>query len=92
MALRDCGVRDEPGRHPAVNSTSVTAQPRAELARPGSAEEALYWLRDTLGTVAPRDPRTRRLGKRRYRLELLAEPCDRDTFLLVTSWLAEVCR
>ncbi len=51
------------------------------------ADEALYWLRDTLGTVAPRDPRTRRLGPRRYRLELLAELCDRDTFLLVASWL-----
>lgn len=66
---------------------AVTARPRAELARPGSADEALYWLRDTLGTVAPRDPRTRRLGERRYRLELLAELCERDTFLLITSWL-----
>ncbi|WP_030188211.1 tyrosine-type recombinase/integrase [Streptomyces violaceorubidus] len=66
---------------------TVTARPRAELATPGSAEEALYWLRDTLGTVARRDPRTRRLGPRRYRLELLAEVCDRDTFLLITSWL-----
>jgi integrase len=70
-----------------VTDQSVAARPRAELARPGSAEEALYWLRDTLGTVAPRDPRTRRLGERRYRLELLAELCDRDTFLLITSWL-----
>ncbi|WP_033024115.1 site-specific integrase, partial [Streptomyces capuensis] len=40
-----------------------------------------------LGTVAPRDPRNRRLGPRRYRLEILAEVCDRDTFLLITSWL-----
>jgi site-specific recombinase XerD len=66
---------------------TVTARPRAELAAPGSAEEALFWLRDVLGTVAPRDPRTRRLGPRRYRLELLAECLERDTFLLVTSWL-----
>jgi integrase len=68
-------------------TTHIASRPRAELARPGSADEALFWLRDTLGTVAPRDPRTRRLGERRYRLELLAELCDRDTFLLITSWL-----
>lgn len=66
---------------------AVTARPRGELATPGSAEEALYWLRDVLGTVAPRDPINRRLGARRYRLEILAELLDRDTFLLVTSWL-----
>jgi|SRR5881392_1031605 len=65
----------------------LAARPRAELTTPGAAEEAFYYLRDTLGTVAPRDPRTRRLGERRWRLELLAELCDRDTFLLVTSWL-----
>ncbi|MFE0472546.1 tyrosine-type recombinase/integrase [Streptomyces sp. NPDC058947] len=54
----------------------------------GSAEETvLTWLRDTLGTVAPRDPRTRRLGERRYRLELLAELCDQETFSLAASWL-----
>jgi integrase len=70
-----------------VTGEAVTARPRAELAAPGSAEEALYWLRDVLGTVAPRDPRTRQLGPRRYRLELLAECLERDTFLLVTSWL-----
>lgn len=66
---------------------TVTARPRAELAAPGSAEEAFYWLRDTLGTVAPRDPVNRKLGPRRYRLELLAECLDRDTFVLVSSWL-----
>jgi site-specific recombinase XerD len=70
-----------------VTEQTVTARPRAELERPGAAQEALFWLRDILGTVAPRDPRTRRLGERRYRLELLAELLDRDTFLLVTSWL-----
>lgn len=66
---------------------TVAPRSRAELERPGAAQDALNWLRDTLGTVAPRDPRTRRLGERRYRLELLAETLDRDTFLLVTSWL-----
>lgn len=65
----------------------LSARPRAELAQPGAAEEAFYYLRDILGTVAPRNPRTRRLGERRWRLELLAELCDRDTFLLITSWL-----
>jgi integrase len=70
-----------------VTKHDLAARPRGELDRPGVADEALYWLRDTLGTVARRDPRTRRLGERRYRLELLAEACDRDTFLLITSWL-----
>lgn len=70
-----------------MTERTIATRPRAELTTPGSADEALYWLRDTLGTVARRDPRTRRLGERRYRLELLAEACDRDTFLLITSWL-----
>lgn len=70
-----------------MTEQAITARPRAELAAPGTAEEALYWLRDVLGTVARRDPRTRRLGPRRWRLELLAEACDRDTFILITSWL-----
>lgn len=60
---------------------------RPGLALPSGAEEALLWLRNALGTVAPRDPRTRRLGERRHRLDLLAELCERETFLLVTSWL-----
>lgn len=70
-----------------MTEQAVTARPRGELTAPGSADQALYWLRDTLGTVARRHPVTRRLGPRRYRLELLAEACDRDTFLLITSWL-----
>lgn len=70
-----------------MSEHAVTARPRAELAHPGMADEALFWLRDVLGTVAPRDPRNRRLGERRYRLELLAECLDRGTFQLVTSWL-----
>ncbi|MFD8384259.1 tyrosine-type recombinase/integrase [Streptomyces sp. NPDC059679] len=65
----------------------VAPRPTSELERPGAAQEALFWLRDVLGTVAPRNPRNRRLGERRYRLELLAECLDRDTFQLVTSWL-----
>lgn len=69
----------------AVNE--VFARPRAELERPGVSEEAFLWLRDTLGQVAPRDPYTRRLGPRRWRLEMLANDCDQETFLLVTAWL-----
>lgn len=67
--------------------SEVFARPRAELERPGAGQEAFLWLRDVLGQVAPRDSYTRRLGERRWRLELLAECCDRDTFVLVTSWL-----
>lgn len=69
-----------------MNLTSTP--PRAELVQAGStAEDAFVWLRDTLGTVAPRDPVTRRLGVRRHRLDLLVELCERDTFLLIASWL-----
>src|SRR4051812_18487816 len=61
---------------------------RAELVRGDSiTEDAFTWLRDTLGTVAPRDPVTRRLGVRRHRLDLLVELCERETFLLLASWL-----
>lgn len=69
--------------------TFLSAPPRAaELVQAGAdAQDAFLWLRDALGAVAPRDPVTRRLGERRYRLDLLAELCERDTFLLVTSWL-----
>jgi integrase len=41
-----------------------------------------------LGTVAPRDPLTRQLGERRWRLDLLSELCDQETFRLVAEWLA----
>lgn len=68
-------------------SGDLGARARPELERPGVGEEAFLWLRDVLGQVAPRDPYTRRLGPRRWRLELLAEDCDRETFGLVTSWL-----
>lgn len=68
--------------------TLTSTHRRAELIQGSSAaEDAFNWLRETLGTVAPRDPVTRRLGPRRYRLDLLAELCERETFKLVTSWL-----
>lgn len=64
-------------------------RPSAELATaPTRAEDAYARLRAQLGTVAPRDPVTNRLGPRRDRLELLAEVCDRDTFILVADWLS----
>lgn len=65
----------------------LATAPRAEVSLSDGAEEALLWLRSTLGTVAPRNPRTRRLGERRHRLDLLVELCERETFLLVASWL-----
>lgn len=55
---------------------------------PTMAGQAFHHLRDTLGTVAPRDPRTRRLGPRRHRLDLLRDLCEPATFALVTEWLA----
>jgi integrase len=54
----------------------------------GMAERAVLHLRDILGTVAPRDPRTRRLGPRVHRLDLLHELCERETFGYVAQWLA----
>ncbi|MCI3279198.1 tyrosine-type recombinase/integrase [Streptomyces cylindrosporus] len=53
-----------------------------------SVEQQLLHLRDVLGQVAPRDPRTRRLGPRCWRLELLAEACAPETFRHVVSWLS----
>ncbi|MFD9443439.1 tyrosine-type recombinase/integrase [Streptomyces sp. NPDC060001] len=53
-----------------------------------AVEQQLLHLRDLLGQVAPRDPRTRRLGPRRWRLELLAELCTPETFRHVVSWLS----
>ncbi|MEU1078509.1 tyrosine-type recombinase/integrase [Streptomyces sp. NPDC005878] len=53
-----------------------------------SVEQHLLHLRDLLGQVAPRDPHTRRLGPRRWRLEILAELCTTETFRHVVSWLS----
>lgn len=53
-----------------------------------TVEQQLLHLRDLLGQVAPRDPRTRRLGSRRWRLELLAELCTPETFRHVVTWLS----
>jgi integrase len=53
-----------------------------------AVEQQLLHLRDLLGQVAPRDPRTRRLGPRRWRLELLAELCTPETFRHTVSWLS----
>jgi integrase len=67
---------------------SVDRHSTGELTTVTAAEGVLDWLRTTLGTVAPRDPQTRRLGDRRHRLDLLAELCERQTFIIVCSWLA----
>ena len=53
-----------------------------------AVEQQLLHLRDLLGQVAPRDPHTRRLGPRRWRLELLAELCEPATFRHTVSWLS----
>jgi integrase len=68
----------------------VTAelQPRAGRAVDRAVEQQLLHLRDLLGQVAPRDLHTRRLGPRRWRLELLAELCTPETFRHTVSWLS----
>lgn len=70
-------------------SDDLAVRPDAQVAAiPGRSEEAFTQLRETLGTVAPRHPVNRRLGPRRYRLDLLAEVCEAETFRVVTEWLA----
>jgi site-specific recombinase XerC len=55
---------------------------------PSRAEDAFARIREQLGTVAPRDPITRKLRERRERLAILAEICDRPTFDVVIAWLS----
>lgn len=70
----------EPQSFPAV-------RPSAGLERPGAAigEEIINHLREELGMVRlgyrPKDPKV-------YRLDLLAEICDRATFQAVMAWLS----
>lgn len=61
----------------------------AQLAVPSGprAEESYLAARARLGIVRPRDPRNRRLGEPRYRMDLLAELCDEETTLAVMHWL-----
>lgn len=64
-------------------------RPSAEIAlAPTRAEDAFAHIRETLGTVAPRDPLTRRLGTREDRIAILARLCDRPTLELVVAWLS----
>ena len=70
-----------------MTEKTIFTRAKRELTQPGMSSEALGWLRNTLGTVAPRDPHTRRLGPRRYRMDLLAELCERETFVIAMSWL-----
>jgi len=67
---------------------STELEPRAGHTVDRSVEQQLLHLRDLLGQVAPRDPHTRRLGPRRWRLELLAELCTPETFRRIVSWLS----
>ncbi|MER7488732.1 tyrosine-type recombinase/integrase [Streptomyces sp. NPDC126497] len=67
--------------------TITTTEPGA-LAVDDPALRTVMSLRDRLGTVAPRDPRTRRLGPRVHRLDLLHELCERETFGHVAGWLS----
>lgn len=61
----------------------------AQLAVPAGprAEESFLAARARLGSVRPRDARTRRLGEPRYRMDLLAELCDEETTVEVMHWL-----
>jgi integrase len=67
-------------------SSEIDLRPEAAVNR--AVEQQLLHLRDLLGQVAPRDPHTRRLGPRRWRLELCAELCTPETFRHIVSWLS----
>jgi integrase len=71
-----------------VTTTTITTTEQGTLAVGGPALRMLAALRETLGTVAPRDPRTRRLGPRVHRLDLLHELCEAQTFEYVCGWLS----
>lgn len=71
-----------------ITASSADVDLRSGAAVDRSVEQQLLHLRDLLGQVAPRDPRTRRLGPRRWRLELLAELCVPETFRHIVSWLS----
>lgn len=58
------------------------------LATDDPAFRTLAALREKLGTVAPRDPKNRRLGPRVHRLDLLHELCEAQTFEHVVGWLS----
>jgi integrase len=67
---------------------TITTTERGTLAASDPAFRTLAALRERLGTVAPRDPRTRRLGPRVHRLDLLHELCTAETFEHVVGWLS----
>lgn len=67
---------------------TLTTTEQGTLAVGGAALRTLAALREKLGTVAPRDPRTRRLGPRVHRLDLLHELCEAQTFEHVVGWLS----
>ena len=81
----DQARHEAPGTGP---ESPLAARPAGELAAASThAEDAFARVRELLGTVAPRDPATGKLGPRRDRLELLAELCERETFTTVVAWL-----
>lgn len=67
---------------------TLTTTERGALVTDDPALRAVMRLRERLGTVAPRDPRTRRLGARVHRLDLLHELCEAQTFEHVVGWLS----
>ncbi|WP_244204216.1 tyrosine-type recombinase/integrase [Streptomyces africanus] len=66
----------------------MTAVGSTTLATDDPTLRAVTRLRERLGTVAPRDPKTRRLGPRVHRLDLLHELCEAQTFEHVVGWLS----
>jgi integrase len=68
--------------------TIMTAAGADTISADGNvALRTMLGLREKLGTVAPRDPKNRRLGPRVHRLDLLHELCAPETFEHVVGWL-----
>lgn len=68
--------------------TIATTEPMLLAADGNMHVRTVLSLRERLGTVAPRDPRNRRLGPRVHRLDLLHELCESQTFEHVAGWLS----
>ncbi|WP_432138638.1 tyrosine-type recombinase/integrase [Streptomyces sp. bgisy154] len=67
----------------------VAERRAGEVVRPATrAEDAFAQIREDLGQVAPRDPVSRELGQRRYRMDILRDICTAEAFTTVMSWLA----
>ena len=70
-----------------MTTTAITTAGAWTPVLPSAMNDHLAALRERLGVVRPRDRRNRRLGPPVYRLDLLHEIVERETFAHVVTWL-----